>query len=486
MVVVGRLIYLIYLFGVFSEGYGYSVSKELKDIKRAEKKINKLIEYFNQQNLSIGAVRFLDGRGANLIKSWSIKDSGFVIHSIPPYEDRINVVHCSFERISGYDIDDLYVTANKNMRIYFNSLSDLVTFKILVARISNFKMFQKSCFSKIFAGSLLKNNNNFEPSEKTIKNISPTLKKMFSDVRLSFLKKRIDVLFSCYLKRHSVYNSREDSAASDSSFDNLARTFFNYVKIEPNLIQYMDLEILVSFLKQVAFSSAHLEDISEMYSHFFVDYARELLLLIKSISLKNGNNIKTFYYEKKIRKEQFFSLLRRESDLMWLSVARNQAKQSKIDEQKFLSIEKEKNKPIIMDLYNFKEILKVSQVHIFLLLELYKKGRADGWKRNLNQVLDETHNKENLRNRVDFSFPYGRWAQAGQALRGHIDISDYCEKNNLNSSLRVSAINFSKKLFNSNEIYLNVINKLSLKVNKKKMSFLDILGLINVKDLARL
>ena len=81
---------------------------------------------------------------------------------------------------------------------------------------------------------------------------------------------------------------------------------------------------------------------------------------------------------------KLYHLLRVENDIMWISVViKEMEKYSNEQKNTF------ENEDLSLKVYNLNEVIKISQFHVFLLVNLLKKSIPKKWKKILNLTLNE-------------------------------------------------------------------------------------------------
>lgn len=399
------------------------IKKDLFDIKQATKRIDKLISSFNEFNFHFIGIRFLSEKSAYIISRSYIDHENLYLRIQAPYNSKPETLIFPLTELEKFVYTDLFISLGRNTRLYFDEISHFTSFKILISRVLNLQAYKKSSFKKIIAAGLYLNDNLFVKDEFFEKEMAACDKKILNEVKLNLLYSRVENVLRFFQRNHSIYKKSNASDSSEKSFDELARSFFNLIRINPEVIQRIPLDVLVSFLKQVAMQSAHIEDIGFSYQSFFLDYSRDLLLLLKKESRRNGSFIMSLYKVGRVSAGDFSRIVRVESNISWLSFVRNDLKKYSI--QELLLGEKDQQEvksKIIYDSYNFKEIIDVSKVHILLSLHLFGQTYPHTWEDKLQLYMSEKDCDENRSKKRDFSFPYGRWAQGGQIIDGHLKL----------------------------------------------------------------
>lgn len=467
-----RVFFVFFFIGNFSiKIWAYSIKSDLKDIRISELEIGKIKKEFNQKKLGLLLVKFLKISQTRAVESIKIINSELVVDLTPPFGGKEETYFFPIEALKVYN-DDYSLDLKKDVKLYFSNLKELTSFKSFLDKILKLREFQSSCCKKIFSG-------------KTKEKLLPKDKKMIMALDLSFFKKEAQFILSEYLDKYNVYEkTAQKFFIYEKSFDDLISLFFTYVEMNPNLILDLNIETLVSFFEQIK-SSCSQDKTRDLYQNFFIKYPRELLILLRDENLKNGEKIRSFYKGEAFTEQDFFTLLAKQSDIISLCDSRNGVKKERIDEILAFTKKEDLSKVDLEDglLYNFEELVRVSKVHILLLLDLYKKLTGSSWEKKLNPYLrDSLSQKElakNVRLKRDIDPLYGRWHQGGKVLKGHIEVAHYSKANKMKAFGRIHSEVLAKKLFRSDKTYKQIMTKLSLqKASSMGDSSLEVLSFI--------
>lgn len=456
------------------------IGREIKDIVNSEKKIEILRKKINQKSLKGSNFRISQENRAYSLESIKIENNDLVIEIFCYHKDVTLEKRFPFKKILESDVDEYSVNLDAENIIYFKNSNDFNFFLETIQELTFLSAFQGFCFSKIIQGSYAKSIKSYNIPEKTFNKLTPSQKITFKKAKQAFLLKKIRSVLSSYAKKYDSYNTKKKRRGSDESFDLLARKFFSLVEEDYSLLNYVNFEILIDFLKQVGYQSCHLKDISDSYNSILIEQRRTILKLLKEKSLENGKKIKSLSFNmENYDTKEVFRILRVENDFMWLSLA-----VIELEKSLYPINDGEMTETLSPDLYNFRECIKIAQFHVFLLVNLLKKGDPRNWKQILGDSLCEEKCIENLKKKMDFSSPYGRWAQSGEAIEGFLAIEKSLVKGTVSFELYQRAKNKCENFFTSNHTYLDIIEELTLPLRPSFFSALKVLSIIKFKDLS--
>lgn len=271
-----------------------------------------------------------------------------------------------------------------------------------------------------------------------------------ADIELPYLKK----LLKTYHRNYSFYTPLEKSNFSEKDFLNFSDNFISLLNKNPRIIFKVDIVEITDILKKIYLELSHIEMIGTKLKNFFQNHSRDLLIYLRDLSNKNGQKIfRMIEKDSSLFKDaDFHSILRTESDLIWIAYLRNMNVQ-----------EKYIKKNIINDLYNFEEIILIAHIKILLSLIFFQIKNPKNWKNKIKELLSDEHFQRNYLERKDFSFPYGRWAQAGQILEV------YSKENKLQLSQKIKEKILT--IFSAESSYKSALKTIiNLDINSKKIS----------------
>ena len=464
--------------------HAYSAKNDVKDLKEIEKKMASLVKSFHAQNYSYLALKFLDTPSSLMVSRVFVEGDNLVIELTPPFKKEKILKAYPLESLGTYyDLDNHYFELIKDqVRLYFVDFETMVNFQVFMKKLVSFKRVARLCCEKIFSKSFFEGKKS--KFRKIKSKLSDEFKIKIERMKSSFVFEEVMDILDRFSHKKKFESEKDPDGFYSEESD--IRKFFEYTLVCPKLIRRLPLENLANLLKIAASKHSHIASIREMNHHFFIKGSRHLNILLQEKALENGERIKNIFEKNKMGEDEFFDLLRAESDLMFLCVLRNQVQQEKIDEERFFSGDESEDsmspKSSLDYMYNFDELVRHAQFRIFLLYDQYKIHLLKNPKNILIHCFDEDRTKENLKKKRDFSFR-GRWEQAGQALKGMAKISFEVKKDKIKFFSRIHAEVLARKTFKSSKTYQEAMRKLSQAKISDSFSALEFLSVIEVKDL---
>ena len=479
----------VFLLVLFSTWYasGSTIKKDLRKIKLLDTELKKLTEEFRERNFLLEVVKFKNTRNAKIVASYTLEDFHLKIDLWHHIKEKSRSFSFPFERMIISDKKSFYVDLNFSQELYLSSEKEVKEFGEFVKKFVKIKTEQEEAFDSILLASQSEEKK-LQPVSliKIKRNISETSLHVLERLETNYYKGDIIVLFSRYLKEFAhVKVTLENEEEFLTGFRKMALSFFDIIDQSPKVLLDIGLETVTHFLDQVIHTVGDYEDVSYRYEKFYLDNSYELLRLLRQRSNENGRRIKDFFQGDFFNEDIFYKVLKIENDILLLSQMRQQALEgSTLPSEKFL----EKKK--IDYCSSFKSLQRVSQVHIFLLLDLYRKLYKSNWEERLTPHLEEFYEGGKVDPYRDFSM-YGRWSLAGGNLRGQIKMLKYCKNKNSSkeviATLSAARIYAEKYLREKAFTYEEVMKELGYKKYPKadNLSAQDILSIINPSDLKR-
>lgn len=397
------------------------VKNELDDIKEANIVINKYIKKFNEYSFSFSALRNNHSKQALHVKKTSVEGECLQLQVVDFVDKREKTLLFPLTGIDDFCFDDIEFRVSKKESLFFREVNQSHVFFNCLLRIKEIIHFKESALKKIMSILHIKEFVRSDEIARINKELSDIDRLKYFAIRHHKLKLRLKKIVELFEGEYSIYTFQRKGEKHPDNFERLSYEFLEILHADPSLINAIEVGRLVDIFKQVGLENLHVGRISDLYHDFFVKKARYLLLMLRRQSELNGIQLLKCIKGESITDELFYQILRTESDLVWLSVVRNHSKSDDLECMRMSSKADEISK-VVFDLYNFDDLIKVAKIHVVLFLKLRESSGGEHWDEMILRSLSEMDNEENRRQRRDFSFPYGRWAQGGQMLSEYMKI----------------------------------------------------------------
>ena len=194
--------------------------------------------------------------------------------------------------------------------------------------------------------------------------------------------------------------------SSHTNLISLQNVFFNFCKKNSSHLQEVTLRDLTNIMKQVLSISMFDDDINLTVHQFFTRYPLDFFIYLQKRGTFQGRSLLRYYQERDTLDHRgFFQFMRRENDIIYLSALTSGLISSNFQTS-------QAHQDIIMLLG---KIAEFSYFRIYFLLKQFQKTEPE-WERIIASTLSEDLRMHNQSRGIDFDSPFGRYAQAGEAI----------------------------------------------------------------------
>lgn len=215
--------------------------------------------------------------------------------------------------------------------------------------------------------------------------------------------------FSLYPIETSYRNYKISNYERDidtEAFNIFAKDLFSLMEQKPAVIDDITLRDLANMMKQVLSIAMFDDQINFQVQHVFKKYSMYFFLFLQKRDRFQGRSLMRYYQNiDALDREGFFQFLRRENDILYLAAVTSGliSADHKVDQEQ---VE-------VVNLLG--ELAEVSYFRIYFLLRRFRSMNLDSGS-IIQKSLSEDLRKQNQAIGIDFDTPFGRYAQAGEAI----------------------------------------------------------------------